>query len=1151
MNAKSELLKRLVALMLVLSVLLSSLPFGLDSAAAATSDIGGFLFAWTGSKSISNGPTGHGYAAIDIVRTGTDPEHFTILAPKDGEVVALNHNSSYGGTCAGAVFAANYIVLGHGPVRINGSFKRFDHYSLYLHLNENSIPFSLQVGSRVRMGDVIGIAGNTGFWQSNRPINDPDRGTHLHMEVSMDPPDMIAGPVYECDNSVGVVPLSPRSIPNFYSRVGFGFEETANNWPPSNPLQSSYNWNGIQVQACNPFLSAAILYNHINYGGECLVVPLNQDYVVPTGFHVSSIYVNQAYVKDKYYLWTSKAPNPIPGDTKNFAESIPNLLTYNWNDQIYKVRFQYDDLFDPFPGVGGYVWQNQNPSWLLEFAKSESSPLDVQFHVKVEWTSEFSAVRLCFNGTNCQEHATPITEFNYTWNTYGWSEGYHTVSVQYRRQSDGGSWDTALKHEEDFYLSPNRAGIAPCGTSGDGVTLQSGSDCVFLTQSRGELAEIGWGDRSDLQVTVYGDLEAWVYEAPHYFGAPRLVKSGQSVNVGGNISSVDLKPLREPPPRLPDSSLTDVEYAVALYHLDEGAGLTINDETGNYSGTAGSAITWVEGRFGPAIDFTSLQSGQALKFGAFNYDKITVEAWVKLAGTNQDATIAAQVGDGGNTGPNKWMFRVNGNRPSVEVWSSTGSTIFESAVTLQPNVWYFLMATLDSVNDDVKIYVNNEEVGSHPQNVVDFWQSGATTFEIGARGNIYYFNGAIDDVRISSELRKPVYLSLDAFVSNPITREVTAVASWEGAAGYIQQLRWDTENNYGIWGENYNHYTHSFEYSTSGTKTVTLTVLGSDQLGYVLTKDVNLVNFTCGTGADFEGIVLFDYMDCAWTNSSDFVQLFEPGLYNLEYFNFNDKATSIHFPQDGSMSARLYEDSDGTGQSICRTVYDMWNMAEDLWPDNSPMDNSVSSIEIFPNDTCTPPPQMEMTPFILNPHGEIRLDVSWLGAHETWQMIDWGDESDYGMYGSSGSQSPTHWFPGPGTYTVTFTVINAAPDYEPYTLVEEITINEYACGSSVIQAGIVFYRFSDCAYRDSSDYEQFIFPTGTFDLDGLNDAAVSLHVPDGRSVKLFEGAGQTGYAYCASGDMWYMYSVNWPNTSEPIGGSVSSIKLYDNATCTD
>jgi murein DD-endopeptidase MepM/ murein hydrolase activator NlpD len=113
-------------------------------------------------KEVSNdsSSSGHGYNAVDFVRTGNDPEHFPILAPKDGTVVMLDDSSNYGGTCESqTTYAANYVVLGHGPM-LDGEY---DHYSLFLHLSYGSIPDTIQRGSRGRTGQVIGVA-DTGWF---------------------------------------------------------------------------------------------------------------------------------------------------------------------------------------------------------------------------------------------------------------------------------------------------------------------------------------------------------------------------------------------------------------------------------------------------------------------------------------------------------------------------------------------------------------------------------------------------------------------------------------------------------------------------------------------------------------------------------------------------------------------------------------------------------------------------------------------------------------------------------------------------------------------------------------------------------------------------------------------------------------------------
>jgi murein DD-endopeptidase MepM/ murein hydrolase activator NlpD len=397
-------------------------------------------------------------------------------------------------------------------------------------------------------------------------------------------------------------------------------------------------------------------------------------------------------------------------------------------------------------------------------------------------------------------------------------------------------------------------------------------------------------------------------------------------------------------------------------------------------------------------------------------------------------------------------------------------------------------------------------------------------------------------------LNSPPTLSLVTDIQNPVTGMLQATVHWTGSALKPVYLYWGDGSQVQLSGRaGIGGYTH--QYATGSEYTVTLSLQGKDGLTYSIFDRVNMPTYTCGEGVEMPGIVLFDYMNCAYGEASDMAGFEQPGLYDLSDYDFNNKATSIHLPQDGSMSARLYSGEDGTGQSVCRSVYDMWNMAEDLWEDDTPMDNTVSSLEIFNNDTCTPPPDMSMTYSFLNPNGEIQLNVSWAGGDDTWQMIDWGDNTDYGVHEPSGDISPTHGFPGPGTYTVTFTVINQSPDFAPFTLTQDITVNDYDCGTGVSQTGVTLYRFSDCAYRDETDFEEFT-TTGTFNLTGVDNDTTSIHVPTGQSVMLYEGTNQTGESSCTSWDMWYLGGVNWPSQAV-MNDTISSIKIFNNTTCTE
>lgn len=95
-------------------------------------------------------------AAIDI-GGGTNP-NYNVIAAADGEVIGLKRTGFNGGT-----MDACYITLKHS----NGMT------TAYWHLQNNSIPDYIKIGSTVKQGQFIGKMGNTG----------KSTGIHLHFEI--------------------------------------------------------------------------------------------------------------------------------------------------------------------------------------------------------------------------------------------------------------------------------------------------------------------------------------------------------------------------------------------------------------------------------------------------------------------------------------------------------------------------------------------------------------------------------------------------------------------------------------------------------------------------------------------------------------------------------------------------------------------------------------------------------------------------------------------------------------------------------------------------------------------------------------------------------------------------------------------------------
>ena len=89
------------------------------------------------------------------------PEGTTVLAARAGIVVETKDDSSVGGPDRRFENCANYIMIQHSDGTIGN----------YAHLMKNGV--KVKVGQEVKVGDVIGLSGNTGF----------SSGPHLHFSV--------------------------------------------------------------------------------------------------------------------------------------------------------------------------------------------------------------------------------------------------------------------------------------------------------------------------------------------------------------------------------------------------------------------------------------------------------------------------------------------------------------------------------------------------------------------------------------------------------------------------------------------------------------------------------------------------------------------------------------------------------------------------------------------------------------------------------------------------------------------------------------------------------------------------------------------------------------------------------------------------------
>jgi PKD repeat protein len=193
---------------------------------------------------------------------------------------------------------------------------------------------------------------------------------------------------------------------------------------------------------------------------------------------------------------------------------------------------------------------------------------------------------------------------------------------------------------------------------------------------------------------------------------------------------------------------------VAGYRLDEGAGLTVADVSGNNTtGTLVNAPTWTTGRYGGALSFNGtsyVDLGNPLTLRPTS--SMTLSAWIRIS-TNppDDGAIVAKLGSAG------WQLKTSpdtGVRTAAIQISSNGTDSIQrySATVLAPDTWYHIAGVYDAVARRLDVYVNGVLDNGVLSGTVPAAQFNAPfDVNIGQRTGLprtFNFRGVIDEVHV-------------------------------------------------------------------------------------------------------------------------------------------------------------------------------------------------------------------------------------------------------------------------------------------------------------------------------------------------------------------------------------------------------------------
>jgi hypothetical protein len=184
---------------------------------------------------------------------------------------------------------------------------------------------------------------------------------------------------------------------------------------------------------------------------------------------------------------------------------------------------------------------------------------------------------------------------------------------------------------------------------------------------------------------------------------------------------------------------------VAVWHFDEGTGITAADDTGNgHDGTLINSPSWVTGKIGGALQFDGTNYVSIPDDTALDISEGTWEAWIKFDQKPSDAghlmnPVAKQ--------EQYWIHASSDD--SIQAKISVGSTRYiatTGADYILTGVWYHVACTYDQAT--LKLYIDGELVAENtaPSGPID---ASDPILAVGTWSTpTDYFKGVIDEVRI-------------------------------------------------------------------------------------------------------------------------------------------------------------------------------------------------------------------------------------------------------------------------------------------------------------------------------------------------------------------------------------------------------------------
>jgi outer membrane protein assembly factor BamB/PKD repeat protein len=288
---------------------------------------------------------------------------------------------------------------------------------------------------------------------------------------------------------------------------------------------------------------------------------------------------------------------------------------------------------------------------------------------------------------------------------------------------------------------------------------------------------------------------------------------------------------------------------VALWHMDEGNGSIIYDETANNNDGTINGPTWYPGMYGSALKFedTDLVYEIPASFDDSITTDITMVAWVYWEGPHP-----------GTYSPNSYIFDARdfeGTRGGFIIYlDPSGTLIFlllygnnagdyqivQSTCKVPIKRWTHIAGVLDFTNGELRLYINGNEDTSVPA-TEPYYDFGGSHWDAAIGNNRYApgdnqwapFNGIIDEVVIYNE----------ALTAQELPSTPAKIISYKWDFDASDGIDWDNPDATGP--------APTHVYGDDGVYTVTLKI--TDETGATATDTSNITALNIAPTVDPNG----------------------------------------------------------------------------------------------------------------------------------------------------------------------------------------------------------------------------------------------------------------------------------------------------------